>query len=283
MSTILAATDFSRQALNALKYAFALGEKTHSKVVVFHTYTEPTADLRLPFPNINHLKKEALIDAGKKMKKLESYLGKLYPGVNFKSILMPGVASENIAHYAQEKRIGLVVMGTTGQGGLSRLLFGSTTAHVVRQVSCHVLAIPPQARFREIKKMAVATDLQDDNLSVLKDAASYAKIFDAHLMLMHVQEPEQFSQVDLYPEMVNKVKGRIKYKNLSLHVHMSTGVLNGLEVFVKKNKVNLFAMGTRHRKFPLSLLSRSLTNQLSMTIHVPLLIFHIPEIVKKKK
>lgn len=42
---------------------------------------------------------------------------------------------------AEEDSADLIVMGVRGRGALDRLLFGSTTDHVIRQANCPVLTI----------------------------------------------------------------------------------------------------------------------------------------------
>ena len=70
MKTIIVPTDFSKNALNAVKYAFAYSEKAKSKIVLFHSYDEPVSGIHLPFSDIHFGKEEARSAAETKMKKL---------------------------------------------------------------------------------------------------------------------------------------------------------------------------------------------------------------------
>lgn len=65
-------------------------------------------------------------------------------GIKVETVVLEGAASENIIAYAEEKNAGLIVMSTRGQGGIQRLLVGSTTDRVIRSVHVPVLAIPPE-------------------------------------------------------------------------------------------------------------------------------------------
>ena len=277
MSTILVPVDFSTHSNNALKYACAYAEETHSSLIVFHSYVEPVADLSFPFPDIGHLKKEAFTQADKKMKKLVTSMAARFPRVKITPVFKTGDAGRNIVDYAGQKRIKLVIAGTTGHGnGLERFLFGSTTAYLIKHLDCRIMTIPPTARYKKIANIALATDLHDDNLSSMKEVIPMAKMFNARMMVVYVQEPADFERTDSYPDLVAHTKKMLRYPKLSFFIHRSQEVIHGLETFVAKQKVNMLCIVTRKRKFPSSLLSRSLANELSMTFaKIPLLVLHV--------
>jgi nucleotide-binding universal stress UspA family protein len=52
-----------------------------------------------------------------------------------------GGAAEGITDYAKDNDINMIVMGTHGYTGLSRMLLGSVTEKVVRSASCPVLTV----------------------------------------------------------------------------------------------------------------------------------------------
>ena len=65
-------------------------------------------------------------------------------GTRVETAVLEGAASENIIDYSREKGADLIVMSTRGQGGIQRLLVGSTTDRVIRAGHLPVLAIPPE-------------------------------------------------------------------------------------------------------------------------------------------
>lgn len=65
-------------------------------------------------------------------------------GIKAETAVLEGSASENIVDYADDKNADLIVMCTRGQGGIQRLLLGSTTDRVIRSGNLPVLAIPPE-------------------------------------------------------------------------------------------------------------------------------------------
>ena len=52
-----------------------------------------------------------------------------------------GRAYREILRIAKDERVELIVMGVQGKGALNRLVFGSTTHHVIREAVCAVLTV----------------------------------------------------------------------------------------------------------------------------------------------
>jgi nucleotide-binding universal stress UspA family protein len=52
-----------------------------------------------------------------------------------------GKPSREIVRVAEEEGADLIVMGVHGHGVIDRMLFGSTTHHVVREAPCPVLSV----------------------------------------------------------------------------------------------------------------------------------------------
>lgn len=57
------------------------------------------------------------------------------------SIVATGKPYQELLRIAAERHADLIVLGVQGRGALDRLLFGSTTHHVIRQATCPVLTL----------------------------------------------------------------------------------------------------------------------------------------------
>lgn len=62
-------------------------------------------------------------------------------GVRASTVLTRGYASGQIVRAARSKRAQLIVMGTHGRSGLSRLVMGSVAARVMIGASCPVMTV----------------------------------------------------------------------------------------------------------------------------------------------
>jgi len=85
------------------------------------------------------LEEAAKQDAQTSMKKLIDKLQKLR--LKPKSILVRGSAHEQIVKTAKNRRARLIVIGTHGRTGLSKLLMGSVANKVVSTAHCPVLTV----------------------------------------------------------------------------------------------------------------------------------------------
>jgi nucleotide-binding universal stress UspA family protein len=55
--------------------------------------------------------------------------------------IVRGRAYREVLAIAEAERASLIVMGVRGRGALNRLIFGSTTEHVIREARCPVLTL----------------------------------------------------------------------------------------------------------------------------------------------
>jgi nucleotide-binding universal stress UspA family protein len=76
---------------------------------------------------INHINKETTIDAGTRVKS--------------EVISTPFSTAASILNYAEERDVGLIVVGTRGNSGLKKMLLGSVASDVVTYSYCPVLVV----------------------------------------------------------------------------------------------------------------------------------------------
>src|SRR5215510_4034769 len=128
-SKILYATDYSKASARALDQAVALTKQNHAELLVLHVIDPVTP----------YVAGEDIGGAELYMRKLMEKLRKLR--VNAKSLLVRGTAQEQIVKAAKGRRANLIVIGTHGRTGLSKLLMGSVANKVVSTAHCPVLTV----------------------------------------------------------------------------------------------------------------------------------------------
>ena len=64
------------------------------------------------------------------------------------TVVTQGKAYREILRLASERDADLIVLGVHGRNAVDRLVFGSTTEHVVRRGTCPVLTVPAPAQPR---------------------------------------------------------------------------------------------------------------------------------------
>lgn len=132
---ILFATDFSPASEAALRYATALARDSAALLLIAHVEEVPTPYLggemyftqpEYPNPEIRKML-EAVVPPDK--------------NVRYEHRLVMGIAADDIARLAEEEKADLIVIGTHGRTGLSRVLMGSVAESVMRMATCPVLTI----------------------------------------------------------------------------------------------------------------------------------------------
>lgn len=135
IDTILVPIDFSEGAKQALDVAEALARDHGSKLVLVSAAVPP-APVAEPFlPDTDYPGMLASIRRG-----LESLASRII-ALPVETHVLGGSPGPSIIALARDCEADLIVMGTHGRSGLSRLLMGSVAEYVLRHAACPVLTI----------------------------------------------------------------------------------------------------------------------------------------------
>jgi nucleotide-binding universal stress UspA family protein len=141
-TTILLATDGSREAELAGQSAADLAQKTDSELHVLHVLALPldTHDPSSFEPEVwGRLEKRARTILEDQVGRIEASGGEV-EGSHFTT----GRPDAEIVTLAEEIGAGLIVMGSRGAGGVRRVLMGSVSDSVVRHAHCPVMVVRPE-------------------------------------------------------------------------------------------------------------------------------------------
>ncbi len=190
---ILYPTDFSDCARAALDHALFLAERHRCELhmlhaVVLHDHDPESPSHRFPQPAqiFEHLFRIA-----------DSELAQLagdHGASDFRLVQARRrgfSVAEVVLDYAGEHDVDLVVMGTHGRRGPSRLLLGSVAERVVRRSRCPVLTLRERSEpppLEAIQRLLVPVDFSDASRLALRHAGELATTYDAVLDLLHVVE-----------------------------------------------------------------------------------------------
>jgi nucleotide-binding universal stress UspA family protein len=117
--------------------ACSLAEDYGARLLLFHVM-QPSAAPLLEEPPPDARKS---LDLQKHLKERFPWPQPLDPWVAVERRVAEGDAPDEIVRQAQESHCDLIVMGTQGRTGLSRMLLGSVAEEVLRRASCPVMAV----------------------------------------------------------------------------------------------------------------------------------------------
>ncbi|MEP6860343.1 MAG: universal stress protein [Deltaproteobacteria bacterium] len=186
---ILCAVDFSEHATEALRTAARLATEQGSELVIVHAwYLSPTAfagEYTYPAELIKDLALDAERGLADAVKQAQAWGA---PKVS--SHLADGPAWQKIVEVAEQTTgIDLIVVGTRGRTGLSRMVMGSVCEMVVRHAPCSVLAVPGGAATLAFTHLLCPVDFSDSARRALELGVELVRGPSASVTLLHVIEP----------------------------------------------------------------------------------------------
>ena len=192
LKRILCPVDFSEYSTRALWFAGRLAEASGAELIVLHAQ-------QFEFPiYFTVAQTEALrAQLRKEERAARSYLDQyvnqhLASTVKRSALLKEGDPVREILTALKDYQAGLVVMGTHGRTGLTRVRLGSVMESVMRvaevpvlSVGPHVSASPVGTRFRRVLS---STDLSRRDHEICDWATKLAEMTGAQLTVLHVVE-----------------------------------------------------------------------------------------------
>jgi universal stress protein A len=140
MKTILHPSDFSAASRPAFKKAIELAKRDRALLELLHVIS-PVYPLGARVPAGTYKQIAAAETTAARKRLVELVARARAAGANATVTILEGRPADRIVHAARVRRADLIVMGTRGRTGLSRLLLGSVASRVVSMSPCPVLTV----------------------------------------------------------------------------------------------------------------------------------------------
>jgi nucleotide-binding universal stress UspA family protein len=144
---ILAAIDGSVKSIEAADYAISLAKDKNASLILVNVLgTEPWLHGKKPYEWGSSQEMNKAYE--KEKEEIQKILGEIKEkaakaGIETKSEVIMSPQTANVAtaivKYAEDEKVDLIVVGTRGRSGLTRLLLGSVASGVVTYAHCPVL------------------------------------------------------------------------------------------------------------------------------------------------
>ena len=137
---ILVPLDGSLAAESALKPASELAQAFAAQVHLIRCLLPlPSADFASSAVNFHEARLHDEVEARDYLKEVEVRLRAR--GLSVQSQVLAGAATEQIAQFAQQQRVDLIVVTSHGRSGFSRLMLGSVAETLARSAPCPVMIV----------------------------------------------------------------------------------------------------------------------------------------------
>lgn len=157
MRKIIVPTDFSENALNALKYAVQLFKYEKSQFFLLHAYADEV------FNSSDNISREFLEEQKRKVKQrvdkdlndLRSGILELFPNPQheFHPVSAFGLLIDEVNDLAERENADIIISSTQGVSNDRKMTFGSNTLQIIKYVQCPVLSIPVNYEFKDLKQI----------------------------------------------------------------------------------------------------------------------------------
>lgn len=272
---ILLPTDFSKNALNAIRYAMELYQEVPCDMYFLNAFqvsgysidsvTPPDAEDRAYIT----AKEDSETGLVKLLDTLDLHFDN--PNHHYHTIATHNSLLFGIKNTIARYDIDLVIMGTKGVTGAESIIFGTNTVNVMEGVTeCPVLAIPQDYRYSPPKEIVFPTDYKvaykRRELNYLLDIASLHK---ASIHVLHIKKEIQLSRQQ--ESNMELLKAILKGTEHSFHTLENMNVHKGIGAFVEGRESEMIAFINRKHTFLGKILSRPLVQELGYHYSIPVL------------
>lgn len=274
MKSILVPTDFSETAANALNYAIELAKKEQARLILLHVYhIEPAMsyiDMPVPDAEMETLEEKWL----NKLRTLQTKVAHASAGLKTELVARLDLAVDGIVKEAEERNADLIVMGSTGVSGLKEIFLGSNAARVIERAHCPVIAVPAEASYQHLKKIAYACNYRDIDIEAIQKLIEIAQPFQAQINVLHIYEDEEAKAREDMRKFISEADKKILYSNISYELLGGEDVQGKLEEYLKSQATDLLVLSTHQRDLRDKLFGRSIAQKLVYHTKVPVMAFH---------
>ncbi|RXM45421.1 universal stress protein [Flavobacterium sp. YO64] len=267
--TIIAATNFSTIADNAVTYAAGLAKATGAKLILFNSFS-------LSVHSANSLitaesMQKQMDKAALRVQTLGEEIADLFK-ISVESICSYSFLEDELPAIIDQTNADLVVMGMA-ERSLEQDLLGNTTTSVIKSLNIPILAVPQNARFQNAKKILYACDtLSLSSIrrftwirEVIGNLGSEIEFFSVDEKLDEIREEQ--GKVLLNSSIGNNFEDvKYIYKNVR-----SNAVIDEIKKEIKNFEADILVMVPQKYGFWDSLIHRSKTRIMAAGLDIPLL------------
>jgi len=271
MPEIIAATDFTDIAENAVRYACNLAQACDASVIVTHSFIIPVAFSDTPMPVMP-------VDEGREIaeEKMTELIGKLqseFPELPITGKVMYGDIVDSLQEYIEdEAKPWMIVVGNSDVDDENAIWLGSTVLNALKNLSYPVMAVPPGVSYKPIQKICFTCDMKHvTNELPAQQLLSLAEETRAELHVLTVGHNDK----DLKPDTVmenEELHTYLSAANPQYHYVDSKDIDAAIQNFVAANGIDwLVAIPHKHSFFEFH---KSHVKAMVRMTHIPLVALH---------
>jgi len=276
MKKFLFPTDFSANAKHALNYGYSLAKQVKANMIICNAIIEPaeipqTGLVSWPMEESDLLQSDSNNELTQLKEQMESKEETISFNPSITCISQAGTVTDIIDQLSLQNDIGLVIIGTHGNSGLSTLLLGDHSREIIDEINRPLLLVPPAAEIKPVKKIAFATDFKNiaEDMECIYTLITLARPLNAEILITNIFDEDEHSAEWFMNELANKAN----YPHIYYRVVKAYHPVSGLDWLCEHGDIDMLAMVHRSHNFIESLFRGSQTQKMANHIVIPLLVF----------
>lgn len=275
---ILVPTDFSVTARSAYRYAQKLAQVCDALITVVHInqYFLPISEIAVAPQSLQT--DDLLAESMRNFVEERQQVGNVATMTSVKTKILRGDPVTQLVELSKTGQYDLIVMGTTGLQDLLTKIIGSTSMEVSNKAHCPVLLVPREAKWHGVENIMFATSQAAITRNVIKKITDLTRDLNANVDFVHVDNTPE--DIDSDAERVLDLILEESEPDFVFQIHTITrdNVVMGLKNYAEKHKANLLAFVSQHRNFWQNLVHHSITQNIALSTHKPMLVMHVDDV-----
>lgn len=241
MKTILVPTDFSTHALYALKAAAGIANKLDAKIQLVHVSQIYSSDF-----DENCYYREYYDQYKKQIEKdFEKLLHQDFlKGIQIEKHFVVKTPMQELFINDHFKEVDLIVIGSHGKSGISKLLIGSNTEKIIRVADAPVLTIKNEFEDFSFRNMVFASNFYEESYSAFEKIKFFADLYRAHIHLLKVVSPRDFEATPVSKKLIANFIKKFQLTDVSFSIYNATNIEKGITDFANEIQADIIALAT---------------------------------------
>lgn len=276
MMNVLALTDFSNDAYNALFFASQLFKSEKCTFHILNTYNEYTPLLSSSRTKGKKLM-QLLADESAEGLKHDCHRIILDTGKNplhtYKTISNNCDLLDCLGRIVNKEKIDFVVMGNKGKTGAKDIFLGGNTVHIIKTIKdCPLLCVPKEIDFIAPKRIAFTTSFEDNYSSfVLKNMTKILSFINASMHVLYLDKGKALQK----NQIKNKDVLLRSIKNFEIHEHQipfKKTKAKAINEFIEKEGMDMLLMVHHDHHFLEKILREPVISDISFYLDIPFIV-----------
>jgi nucleotide-binding universal stress UspA family protein len=270
MRHLIATTDFSEVANNAVRYACHLAQDLDAQVTLLHSFIIPVTFSDTPMPIIPVDESRAV--AEERMAAFASSLQQEFAGLSIRTKVMYGDIVDCLGELSEESAPLLVVMGNSGDE--TPLWMGSNLMNALKNLKLSVMGVPAGVSYSPVKNICLASDLKHVEQDIPVDRIRELRtVTGGTLHLLHINTGGKSTAADESGRSM--LMKRLSPPEPTFHEVVNTDIEAGISEFVAANGMDWLVLIPHKYSLLEKIFHKSQTKAVARVSPVPVIAMHV--------